>query len=137
MAYQSCNCQDCQNMCATRPCWGTPADVKAIIEAGFGASLMKDYWVGNFRNDPDDYGDVIIISPAIVGHEGEPAPYWPSGACTFFKDGLCQIHDIKPAEGKAALCKGRTPENIHEDIARSWDTPEGRAVVELFYEQGD
>ena len=47
-------------------------------------------------------------------------------------DGLCQIHDsgLKPTEGQIALCGGRTPEGLHEQIARMWDDAAAQVLVD-------
>lgn len=143
-ASEPCSCERCQTMCR-RPCWPVPSDVRALIEAGEGGKLMLDYWVGSFTSDHDN---TYIVCPANSGHEGTAAPEEGSGfgfgfafmcstgssplhkGCVFQKDGLCTLHDrgLKPAEGKAAHHALKRPD-LHEDVARHWDTEEGRAIV--------
>jgi len=134
-----CSCEKCVKMCANRPCWGIPNDILRLIELGYAKRLMQDYWAGNFSDKPrkfdgsDDYHDIQIISPAIVGREGGGAPFMPFGRCTFLTaDNKCEIHACKPTEGRKASCNHNTSVNVHEYIARTWDTPEGRSVVEQF-----
>jgi hypothetical protein len=114
-------------MCEERPCWGTPKDAAAIIEAGLGDRLMLDYWA-NSETD-----DTYILAPAIVGYERNRTPFWPRGRCTFLtKKGLCELHDagLKPTEGRLAMCgRGKTPPNLHETVAKEWETPEAIALV--------
>ncbi len=101
---------------------------------------MLYFWVGGFpppgrtRSD-DPYGNTYIVAPAHIDHEGREAPSWPWMAkpCTFFVDGHCQIHAMKPLEGRAASCSNINGSlNLHEYVARRWDTAEGRAVVKLW-----
>lgn len=91
---------------------------------------MLDYWVGSFEsNNKNTY----IVCPANPGHEGTAAPEFAFSlrkGCVFHKDGLCTLHDrgLKPAEGRAAHHALELPA-LHEDVARHWDTEEGRAIV--------
>jgi Fe-S-cluster containining protein len=136
-----CSCQKCQGGCKWRPCWGTPEEIQKLIDLGYIDRLMNDWWVGNFTENNDDVYpyDVQIIAPAIVGREGDYAPsFIPFGACAFLTpEGLCEIHVCKPAEGrKRKGCdKTELPFNLHEYIARTWDTEEGRTVVRTFCEK--
>ena len=127
-----CSCTVCRHMCERRPCWGTPEDIKKILDYGFGLRLMRDYWSGGVNTD---VGSIDIISPAIVGCEGGSAPSWPSGRCTFLTDeGLCELHDLglKPIEGRAAhhdtIAQGPHPD-LHRMVAALWETEDGQAVV--------
>lgn len=120
-----CDCEECQNMCHA-PCTGTPEDIEAIIEDGYGDRLCLDDWTGQ----PAD------IHPALKGWEGERAPYHVRSeeCCTFWKDGKCELHDkgLKPLAGKYA----------HHDLSdeewlefcsyaeKFWDSDKGRSVVD-------
>lgn len=66
------------------PCLGTPEDIKKIITAGFGNRLMQT----NFMNVP-------VIMPLLDSEKK---------SCTFFTNGLCELHDLglKPTVGKLA-----------------------------------
>jgi hypothetical protein len=114
-------------MCRRRPCWPTPADAARLIDAGLAGRLMVDWWF-----DTGQDRTVWLLSPAIQGREARPAPAIPSGVCTFLDErGLCGLHErgLKPTEGQLSMCAGRTPEGLHERIGRTWDTPEGAALV--------
>lgn len=135
-----CSCDLCKQMCKL-PCWGTPDEIRKLMDLGYGPRLMYDYWVGNFRNDENDNADIGIISVAEKGREGEEASSWRDEGCTFqMENGLCEIHTIcKPVEGrKGGACenaKHPVCDTIHADVARLWDTPEGRAVVAEWYKK--
>lgn len=127
----SCSCPKCVKMCEGRPCWGTPAEIQKIIDAGHGNRLMLDWW----ENASAD--EIRIVAPAIVGYEGKKAPYWPMGRCAFLNEkSLCDLHDLglKPLEGRAASCKDQAEDGCHEHCAKSFDTKEGRKVVRNFQE---
>ena len=134
-----CSCTKCVEMCANRPCWGIPKDIQHLIDLGYGKRLMQDYWGGNFNGTPidadnfDGYYDIQIISPALVGHESGHSPFMPFGRCTFLTaDNKCEIHVYKPTEGRKAICNHESPIILHAYVARTWDTPDGNAVVEQF-----
>ncbi len=127
-----CSCEICKSMCR-RPCWGTPQEIRKLINSGYGDRLYIDYWARNER-------DIEILCGALKGHEGQRAPFIPSSkqGCTFWKEGLCQLHDakLKPAEGRHAhhsTCMNEDS-SIHEAIADMWDTKEGRKIVKHWKE---
>lgn len=133
-----CSCERCRRMCEERPCWPTPAEAIALLDAGRGSSLMLDYWSGGFPSPEDEFPDSVdILGPAIVGCEGRGAPFWPGGRCTFLsQQGLCSLHDrgLKPAEGRKA---GHvTPDGLHKAVARTWDSDLGRAAVARWRAEG-
>jgi hypothetical protein len=132
-----CNCSTCVSMCEQRPCWGTPKEIEAIVDAGFGDKLMQDYW----EPDGTHPAHVYMAQPAIVGYEGTRAPWSPHGTCAFLKNNLCTLHDkgLKPIEGRLAACANKRPDRepynkeMHQlrvDIVDEWDTPEGQSVLE-------
>ena len=125
---QACACAECVAMCQHRPCWPTPEDAQRLIEAGYADRLMVDWWF-----DRDLNKTIYLLTPAIAGRESGEAPAHPEGQCTFLNaDGLCQIHDsgLKPTEGQIALCGDRTPEGLHEQIARTWDEVAAQALID-------
>lgn len=114
----SCACDTCKAMC-NRPCWPTPEEAQRLIDAGYGGRLMLDYWV-------QSGGDILVLSPANQGSEGQKAAFWPHGRCTFQDDrGVHRIHDqgLKPLEGRVAH-HDCGPADMHERIARMWEIPE-------------
>lgn len=123
-----CSCEQCARMCSRRPCWPTPDEAKKIIDAGYGDKLMLDWWDA----DENVGHDIYLVSPACVGSEGDNAPYWPETPCTFFKDGLCELHDLglKPIEGRLATCnKTNIVPDLHWKVAQTWDNEKAEALV--------
>lgn len=99
-----CSCQKCANMCRKTPCMGTPEDINNIAEAGYGDRLAGTIWAAG---TPYDIPTVKMVQPRYEDDRG---------CCTFFKDGLCELHDLglKPTEGRLATCdqsKSTTPDN--------------------------
>ena len=140
-----CACAKCVDACK-RPCWPTPAEARAIVDAGQGDKLMLDYWHGSATGEGADGSDedVQILCGANPGYEGRRAPEIPpflalmgmvgdlTSGCAFLDDdGKCTLHGtpLKPSEGRLALpCTGRT-EGLHQAVAATWETDEGRALV--------
>ncbi len=125
-----CSCDECKKMC-DRPCWGTPAEIQAIIDAGLGHRLMLDW--GEQSHD-------LILCPGLKDHESNFAPEWPISAagCTFRNDdGLCELHDLglKPAEGKSAIHgNNRNAIHRHHLIGRLWlGNPEGEKLIDRWF----
>lgn len=128
MKDTECSCVKCQDMCK-RPCWGTPQEIQKIIDAGFGDRLMLDYW-----GHTDNGAETFIIAPAENGREKKKATFIPRSGCTFFKNGLCELHDLKlkPIEGRVADCKddhSHMEPTVHEMVYKTWETPEGVDLV--------
>jgi hypothetical protein len=134
-----CACSTCQNMCERRPCWTTPKEAQAIIDAGLGDRLMRDYWVGNPLRDGYSKGDTSLLVPAIAGYESRDCPegnffVGPEGRCTFLtRAGRCELHDkgLKPSEGRKAIHDGgfETGKNVHRLCAATWATAKARKLV--------
>lgn len=126
-------CVEGLEMCETRPCWGTPEDIRRIISAGFANRLMVDWWSGTL----DGFDSPDIIGPAIAGKEAGYAGARPDGRCTFLtSDGKCELHalGLKPSEGAIACCKrahlgGGGKHSLHRQIAKTWATQEGQALA--------
>lgn len=78
----NCKCHSCKLQCQAA-CLGLPEDMVALVEAGYADRLV--------RKEIDN--DYTILKPMY-----DPAKM----ACTFFTDGLCELHDkgLKPTAGK-------------------------------------
>ncbi len=131
-----CSCYKCQKMCYSRPCTGTPDDIKKIIAAGFKNKLMLDWWASTLSQEIDE-AELLFLSPAIVGHENQVAPMTPIGRCAFLTDeGRCELHalGLKPIGGRLATCNHNKIENqnaleIFQTIVASWDTKIGKQLI--------
>lgn len=124
-----CKCQTCSSMCR-RPCWGTPKEMQAIIDAGYGDRLMLDYWVGS---EEGESSDTYLLCPALKGYESKETPWSPRSekGCTFWKRGLCELHDkgLKPLEARAVSCKIEENEDVHSYCASSWKNKKAQTLV--------
>jgi hypothetical protein len=114
------------------------------MDAGYGQRLMKDMW-GDIDN-----GNTQVLCPANPGYEGRESPAYFDHerddmitmllsviempklrtGCIFLENDLCILHDqgLKPTEGQLTCCK-RDHGDLHEDIAKLWNSDEGRAAV--------
>ena len=137
-----CSCKTCKGMCK-RACWPTPQEAARLLDAGYANKLMLDAWIGGFDND---HKDCYLVCPATPGFGGRWAPGlgddfdWFGaglrGGCVMHgSDGLCELHDkgLKPFEGRVAHHSKDVP-RLHEAVARTWYSNEGRAVVQRFCE---
>lgn len=109
-----CNCKDCQSQCRT-PCLGTPDDIIRLIQAGYADKLSLTAWMVGVRLNRLDFP--IPMVQAKMTEKG----------CIFFKNGLCELHDLglKPTEGKLSNHTTRLDNYIFEmslswNIAREW-----------------
>lgn len=112
-----CSCPKCQAMCRT-PCIGTPDDMVKIAKAGFSDRLSVSGWaVGVLAGTHDSV--VSIIAPTYDEEKK---------SCTFFSNGLCELHDLglKPTEGRYATCKP-TVVNTREEM---FNTPLYKCISE-------
>ena len=105
-----CKCQKCKQQCKT-PCLGTPEDILRLINAGYKERLaVTHWWVGIARGKLDF--PVIMIQ----------ARQEENGYCTFYHDGLCELHDLglKPTEGRLSH-HSITKENFRFGKSLSWN----------------
>lgn len=118
-----CRCAACQAQCRT-PCLGTPQDILRLIHAGYRDRLSPTIWgVGLMLNK------IPYAVPMIQARR-------EGSRCTFFHDGLCELHDagLKPTEGKLShhtitrenLKFGRS---LSWNVAREWIDKRNDAVI--------
>lgn len=104
-----CRCSACRAQCRT-PCLGTPEDILRILQAGYKARLVPTLWAVGM----------------VLGHFPYPIPMVQArqvnGYCTFFRDGLCELHEIglKPTEGRLSH-HTITEENLKFERSLSWN----------------
>jgi len=94
MKESVCSCEKCKQMCAHSVCIPTPEEARELMRRGY-VNRMSQY---TFM-DGESY-----LAPSPAGLEGAHLSHTNMGACTFFKDGLCELHDkgLKPLEGRLA-----------------------------------
>ena len=124
-----CKCKLCKQQCHT-PCLGTPQDVLRLIEAGYKDRLAATEWyVGILM------GVVDMPVPMIQAkQEGD----W----CTFFNDGLCELHEsgLKPTEGKLShhstrIDNFKPSKSISWNVAKEWMNEENTDCIEKICEE--
>lgn len=115
MKPATCSCGDCRSMCEHSTCLPTPDEARALIRAGHGARLATYA----FAPDPSK---LRFVGPAVRGSEGgRGLAHTRGGACTFYADGKCSLHDagLKPLEGRLALHdRPWLPVRMH--VAATW-----------------
>lgn len=133
-----CSCSTCVGYCESNPGWPTPSEAALLLDAGHAGRLMLDRWFAE-----DGLPDVDLLMPAARGYEGTRARHpsglailleggYRRGACTFLTgEGRCAIYGEpgRPVECRAAHHADRTYVGLHRDVAATWHTDEGRAVV--------
>lgn len=90
MKPRECKCKLCQSQCQA-PCKGTPEDMVKIIAAGY-ASRIGLYKFPATIQFPE-FDGIQYIAPLLDKEKK---------SCTFFNNGLCELHEsgLKPTEGK-------------------------------------
>lgn len=141
-----CNCRKCQSMC-DRPCFGTVSDIKKLIESGYSDRLCLDWNVAQ-SNEAED---ISFLTPALKDYEGKLSPAWPQSrkGCTFFKNGLCELHDLKlkPLQGRTAIHSfndkklnkylDKQFDEVKEYIMQDWKAKEGQDLVDSWIREHD
>lgn len=124
-----CKCKQCQQQCH-QPCLGTPQDILKLIKAGYADRLASTVWAAGVLMGVTDHA--IFMFQA--NKEGE----W----CTFFHDGLCELHDkgLKPTEGRlshhSAKIDNFVPKkSIGWNVAKEWEDDENYPIVKEICEQ--
>lgn len=122
-----CRCAKCQSQCHT-PCLGTPEDILKLINAGYANRLAPTTWFA---------GVIMGVHPRPIEmvqpiEEG-------NGYCTFFHDGLCELHDLglKPTEGKLAHHSIRVDNfNVKKSlawlVAKEWLEVDHKTLIEIY-----
>ncbi len=119
-----CRCERCRNQCRT-PCLGTPQDILRLVESGYGNRLEPSLWAVGMM-----LGRFPFPIPMIQARQES------DGFCTFFHDGLCELHSLglKPTEGTLSH-HSITIENLDFsrsltwNVARTWLDARNEPVV--------
>ena len=122
-----CKCNKCKMQCS-HPCLGTPEDMLKIIGAGYEKRVMKILWTGAINLGLTDK-EIPMITP-LYDKEKK--------TCTFFTNGLCELHDsgLKPTEGKLShhsteLNEFNKKKSIGWAVAKEWMSVSDEEVKEL------
>jgi len=122
-----CNCGVCKSFCRQRPGWFMPGEAERAAEylgmtvkAFFNKYLCVDWWCNEDGSEDDN---IFLPVPAnATTQPGIEYPYSPRGKCVFFKEGMCEIHAVKPYE--CAECIHSDTDAIaqerHKSIAMAW-----------------
>lgn len=118
-----CKCKSCQQQCRTT-CLGTPQDMLKLVKAGYADRLVfTEWWAGVVMGCTDH--PVMMLQANTEG-----------GWCTFFHDGLCELHDkgLKPTEGKLSHHSMKidnwTPrKSISWNVAKEWENEDNAPVI--------
>lgn len=118
-----CKCKLCQKQCH-QPCLGTPQDIARLIDAGYKDRLAPTGWAAGMimgvHKKP-----IFMVQAKVDGD-------W----CTFFRDGLCELHDkgLKPTEGRLSHHTIRADNwspkrSISWHVAKEWLLPENLTTI--------
>lgn len=124
-----CDCEKCSSMCHA-PCCGTPDDMEALMDAGYGNRLMYDGLIGGEK----------MLKPALKGYEGKDTPWETASVegCTFWKEGKCELHSLglKPSLGKLAIHDQSKEDQwqVSEFIEESWRDKKAKKTIKRWKE---
>jgi len=112
----NCKCKECKLQCG-HPCLGTPDDLIKILESDFAKRTMIINWTGAM--DFKLYDKPITMMVPLYDEVNK--------SCTFFTDGLCELHNsgLKPTEGKLShhsttLEKFNVKKSIGWAVSKEW-----------------
>lgn len=115
-----CKCQLCKQQCKVSCCIGTPQDILKLINAGFRDRLSFTDWAAGIMMGVTK--DVVPMVQADYDSD--------KGSCTFFNNGLCELHDagLKPTEGKLSHHSTRLDnfdpkKSLGWHVAKEWLEP--------------
>lgn len=105
-----CRCSKCRQQCKT-PCLGTPENILRLIKTGYKERLMLTHWCVGIA-----LGKITYPVLMVQARKEE------NGYCTFFHDGLCELHTLglKPTEGRLSH-HTITKENVKFGKSLSWN----------------
>ncbi|KKK49126.1 hypothetical protein LCGC14_3138210, partial [marine sediment metagenome] len=131
---------ECISGCYRRPGWMTPAEARALIDAGHSDKLMLECWL------PTGYEgeEVQLLAVAVRGSESGIATFDPCGCCTFLSSGeRCEIYELRPLEcALSVACDDeRTTEaylpQLVVEVYEAWQPDDSQALVDEWKEAHD
>lgn len=114
-------------------CKGTPEQIGNAMKEGMANSMMLDRTFDGMKEKP-----VLVISPAIPGHEGRGLPETiPAGnLCTFYdeENGMCRLKqmNLPMHQCRANIIIASTEPKGPSNFPKLWKQPLGIAVVKLY-----
>lgn len=119
----NCKCQKCKQQCHT-PCLGTPQDIERLIESGYADRLAVTVWGAGMI--------MGVINRPVYMVQAKAGEEW----CTFFQNGLCELHDLglKPTEGRLSshaikIENFKPKKSISWNVAKEWLDSKNKDVV--------
>lgn len=107
------------------PCLGTPQDIEKLIDAGYSDRLLPTLWGAGMI-----MGVIDFPVPMIQIASGD-------NYCSFFHDGLCELHDkrLKPTEGRlshhsTSVDNFKASKSIAWNVAKEWLSVDNAEVIE-------
>ena len=106
---QGCQCDKCQSLCLNEPGWFAPGE--AEMAATYLGLSMEEFEANYLEHHLTE--DVAVLAPKCQQR---------TGACIFFDNGSCKIHDVKPFECRKVYgCEApRRHKRIREMITNLW-----------------
>ena len=98
-----CSCDRCQHFCRNKPGWFTPDQIAPLArKLGLSiAELFKKYLTVDavLMEEAGQMKAIYVLAPAMAERPaGAVSDPTEKGACTWFKEGKCEIHEVKPRE---------------------------------------
>ena len=125
-----CKCRLCKMQCRT-PCLGTPQDILRLMDAGYTDRLYVTEWAAGIMLGVTNEIVLMIQAEQVGGSDLDPNAH-----CTFFHDGLCDLHNLglKPTEGRLSHHSQRIDNfkrnrSISWAVAQEWLSPDNADVV--------
>ena len=125
-----CKCQLCKMQCHT-PCLGTPHDILRLIKAGYASRLAVTDWAAGIIFGVIDRPVTMVQAKQIGDGDTDPDAH-----CTFFKDGLCELHDkgLKPTDGRLShhshkIDNFKRNRSISWAVVQEWLDPDNLPVI--------
>ncbi len=114
MTSSECSCEKCQSFCKNQPGWFMPGEAEKVAAyLGMPLPNLLGWQIKKVRSPRG----VEILQPATIGG---PAEGLQRGVCTFFSDGRCRIHAVKPFECRNVSHADMDSHQIRQDIYDAW-----------------
>lgn len=140
---QSCSCTECKDLCKRIPGWfKAPKEVKETAKffnlspkEFFNKYLVVGMWHGwgytNEENTEGELEDINILAPSTITYtSGRVSMFLKKDTCIFYKEGRCEIHEVKPFEcGMHKACDEENTKVKVEEIAKEWGKLENQDFI--------